>query len=323
MRTLVIGASGYVGRRVGARLLAAGHEVVGLARSADAQRRLDELGFGVLPGDVADPDGIVRGLDRFDVVVFAPQVDHDTEVQAVDALVGALSGTGTRFIFTSGTGVVAIRTAGEWDDRVFAEDDPPPPRPAAYAGRIAAEQLVRAAGASGRLTTAVVRPPMVWGYGRCPPIAALHASVSTGAVCYVGSGLAVYGTVHVDDLADLYLAIIERGTSGALYHAVSGEVSWRCLAEEVGRLRGVPTRSIGMDEAKEVFGPFLATVVFGSCSRITARRARDELRWEPSPDRLDIYAEVAHPAFTSPDAGTSGGFTLAEALRTMSPKALA
>jgi hypothetical protein len=85
--------------------------------------------------------------------------------------------------------------------------------------------------------------------------------------------------------------------SGALYHAVSGETNWRSLAEEVARLRGLPTRSVGYAEARELFGPFVATVVFSYNSRTRCPRTRQELGWSPSPDRLDIFAELAHPSF--------------------------
>jgi hypothetical protein len=69
------------------------------------------------------------------------------------------------------------------------------------------------------------------------------------------------------------------------------------LAEEVGRLRGLPTRSIGFAEAEELFGKFVALIIFSMCSRIRCPRTREELGWKPSAERLDIFGEMGHPSF--------------------------
>lgn len=295
MRTLVIGATGYVGRSIVQRLREIGHRVAGLARSAEARARLAEAGAGAIDGDVAEPAAVIPSLAGFDAIVYAAQTDIPTERRAVAALVEALKGSGKRFVYTSGTAVLAQRADGDWTEESFAEDDPF--TRSDYAGaRCDTEDLVRAAAADGLLAN-VVRPPMIWGHGRCPPLSALHGSARSGAVCYLGRGLGAYSSVHVDDLAEIFALVLEKGAPGALYHAVSGETNWRSLAEEVARLRGLPTRSVGYAEARELFGPFVAHVVFAQNSRTRCPRTRNELGWRPSPDRLDIFAEMAHPTF--------------------------
>jgi nucleoside-diphosphate-sugar epimerase len=303
VRTLVIGATGYVGRSIVRRLRELGHEVSGLARSDKARAKLAEAGAGAIDGDVTDPASIIPQLGSFDAIIYTAQTDIPTERRAVEALVGALKGSGKRFVYTSGTAVLAQRADGDWTEESFAEDDPF--ERSAYAGaRCDTEDLVRAAAAEG-LRSNVVRPPMIWGHGRSPPLSALHGSARSGAVCYLGRGLGAYSSVHVDDLAEIFALVLERGVPGALYHAVSGETNWRSLAEEVARLRGLPTRSVGYDEARELFGPFVAHVVFAHNSRTRCPRTRAELGWSPSPDRLDIFAEMGHPAFMA-IAGASG-----------------
>jgi hypothetical protein len=66
-----------------------------------------------------------------------------------------------------------------------------------------------------------------------------------------------------------------------------------------------------------VFGPFLGPVVFASCNRTRCPRTHADLGWKPSPDRLDLYAELAHPAFMGVDASgeAEAHFTLADALK--------
>lgn len=315
MKTLVIGASGYVGGRVARAFGMAGHEVSGLARSNNAAARVAEAGATVVTGDLSDLDALRPLVVATDCVVFAPMVDFATERAALDMLIDTLAGTGKALVFTSGTAVLAKRTEGYWFDGNYGEDEP-------WDGdeinrtRIPIENIVREGGQRGIRAT-VIRPPLIWGHGHAPPVHALHSSARTGAICYVGPGLNVFSTIHVDDLADIFLLAATRGTPGALYHAVSGETNFRSLAEQIAGLRDLETRSISGAEIEEVFGPFLGPVVFASCNRTRCPRTHADLGWKPSPDRLDLYAELAHPNFMAIDAsaGEEAHFTLAEALK--------
>jgi nucleoside-diphosphate-sugar epimerase len=148
-------------------------------------------------------------------------------------------------------------------------------------------------------------------------LAALHGSARTGAVCYPGRGLNVCSSIHVDDLAHIFLLALDKGRPGALYHAVSGETNWRSIAEHIAKLRNLPTRSVSYEAALSLFGPFLAPIVFATNMRTRCPRTRSELGWEPHPERLDLFAELAHPAFMAmgKEDGDDAGFTLASALR--------
>jgi nucleoside-diphosphate-sugar epimerase len=295
MRTLIIGATGFAGRNLARRLRELGHEVSGLARSEASAKTIAEAGLGVVTGNVAEPESIVPALANVDAVFFAPRVDAKTEMRAVQVILGAMEGTGKRFIFTSGTGVFTIKTGGEWHEANYAEDDEFVRAPLA-GERVDIENVVRAAANRGIHGT-VVRPPMIWGHGSQRTLSALHGSARSGAVCYLGRGLNVMSGIHVDDLADIYALTLTKGVSGALYHAVSGETSWRAFAAEVARLRGLPTRSVDIAEAEELFGNVITHIVFSCCNRSRCPRTRSELGWSPNPNRVDIFAELAHPSF--------------------------
>jgi nucleoside-diphosphate-sugar epimerase len=60
MKIFLAGASGAIGRRLTPLLLAAGHEVTGMTRSADAARQLEAAGVHPVIADVYDPDGLKR-----------------------------------------------------------------------------------------------------------------------------------------------------------------------------------------------------------------------------------------------------------------------
>jgi uncharacterized protein YbjT (DUF2867 family) len=66
MRILVAGASGFVGRHLTPRLVAAGHEVTAMTRDPDRYR-----GSGTpVAGDIGDPDSLRRPLDGQDVAYY-------------------------------------------------------------------------------------------------------------------------------------------------------------------------------------------------------------------------------------------------------------
>ena len=187
--------------------------------------------------------------------------------------------------------------AGE-DLRSFAEDEPFVAR-RQIAPRLETERLVRDAAQRG-VRAMVVRPPLIWGHGGCQIIAEFyHSARTTGQVCHIGRGLNVYSNVHVDDLATLYRLCIEKGVAGALYFAVSGEVSYGVMARAIADTLGVPTRSVTIAEGIAIWGKGLAGIVLCSCSRQRSPRSREELGWAPSEDRLDILEECRNPAYAA------------------------
>src|SRR5690242_15017551 len=69
MRVFVTGASGWIGSHVVPELLAAGHQVVGLARSDASAAALEARGVVVRRGDLDDPAGIGAAAAEADGVV--------------------------------------------------------------------------------------------------------------------------------------------------------------------------------------------------------------------------------------------------------------
>lgn len=211
----------------------------------------------------------------------------------------ALAGTGKTFLFTGGTGLISERTDGDWSEHSFAEDDAFVPR-RQIAPRLETERTVRAASDRG-LRTMCLRPPLIWGNHAIKPIADMYPSArETGAVCYVGRGLNCYSSVHVEDLADLYLLALEKGVPGALYHSASGELNWRMIAETIAAELGVPTRSITFEEAAALWDRFTALIVFGSCSC-----SRSPVRAPNSAGRRAPTASICSPNAAIRASGTA------------------
>lgn len=296
MTALVIGATGYVGLRIAQDLIVHGYRTSGLARSAEKAAGLEEVGVVPLLGDVTRTGNLADLVSGFDVVVFAAMVPFETETEVIRGLVDAMCDSGAAndpdnrhengrsLVFISGSAVVALAAQdGSWNDNTFAEDDPFPfPALPARRIRLGTEQIVRDAADRG-LRTFVIRPPLIWGHGGSIQVPQFFESArSTGSVCYLGQGMNLYSHVHVDDVATVSRLALERGTPGAVYHAVAGEVNFRTIAEAVGSVVDAPTRSLDYDAACDLWGAPWVDLGLAVNSRIRAPRTRAELGWTPA-----------------------------------------
>jgi len=298
MRILIFGASGYIGRHVTRRLVGDGHAVTAWVRNDAGAAIATAAGATPEMGGMEDLAALADAALAHDAVLWIAQLLLEDERQVVHAMLQALEDTGRLFVFTGGASLLSTRTNGDWIENNYAEDDPFIPR-RQIAPRLEIETMVRGYAERG-LRAVVVRPPLVWGHGGSKVIADLfHSGTSTGSVCYVGRGLNVYSSIHVDDLADLYSRVLDRGVAGALYHAVSGETSFRNMAEAVAQTLNLPTRSISVAESIEVWDKFTGPIVFSGCSRTRSPRARADLGWAPDETRLDIIEECRNPAYVT------------------------
>lgn len=289
MRVLVIGATGYIGAAATQTLLRAGHDAVGLARTAEAEGRLRELGGGAIRGDVTDAGVLAQAASGFDAVMFTPRVTFAQEAEALAALVTALEGSGKTLIYLSGTGVMSIETPnGEWCDEAIGEKTPFTPLPW-IRQRVDAELAFLGAAERG-VRAMLLRPAHVWGYGGSTMLRALFQGArATGAAPYVGLGLHAYAHVHVDDLADLCRLVLERGESGATYNGVGGEMNFRDLARATAQVLGCEARSITQAQAQEIWGEWQGRLLFGMSCPARAPQSR-ALGWAPR--RMDLEEDI-------------------------------
>lgn len=295
MRILVLGATGYLGSHIARHLTASGHQVSGLSRTSEGDQALGAHDVVPLRGDLSRPDAIIDLMRRHDATIYAAQLTLQQEYDTVATLLKATHGRGHHFIFTSGTGLLSQRTDGLWSEDSFAEDDPF--EPSKYIGlRLETETIVRRAGSSGSVRAMVVRPPMIWGHGGCGHLRMFYSDAgSTGEVCYLGPGLNLYSNVHVDDLAEVYRLALEKGTAGALYHAVAGELNNRTLAEAVAQDLDLSARSINFAEGVRRWGKFETLIGMATCSRSRSPRTRQELGWTPR--HIDLLTDIGHPGY--------------------------
>src|SRR5512144_2256744 len=98
MNVFVTGAGGYIGGSVAMALLAAGHRVRGLTRSAASAERLAANGIEPVIGTLDDAQVLTRAARAADGVINAASADH---AAAVRALIAGLEGSSKPLLHTS------------------------------------------------------------------------------------------------------------------------------------------------------------------------------------------------------------------------------
>jgi nucleoside-diphosphate-sugar epimerase len=282
MRVFVTGATGWVGSAVVKDLMAAGHQIVGLARSDASAQALAAAGAGVQRGDLEDLDSLRSGAAACDGVIHTAfghdfskfQANTEIDRRAIEAIGDVLAGSGRPFVTTSGTLMIAMVAPG----RLGTEQDEPP----ASIPRVSSE-LATLSLASRDVRSSVIRlSPSVHADGDRGFVPHLiDIARRTGISGFIGDGASRWPAVHRLDAARAFRLALEVGEAGSRYHAVGDEsIPVREIAEVIGRKLNLPTASKTPEEAAGHFG-FLA-MFLGLDAPASSALTRERLGWVPT-----------------------------------------
>lgn len=281
MRIFLTGANGFIGGAAACALIAAGHTVRGLVRSAEKAELVRAFGIEPVVGSLDDAALLQAEARAADAVINAASSDHRA---AVEALLAALSGSGKPFIHSSGTSIVADLAMGEPSERIFDEAMPIEPLPE-RAARVAIDRLVLTAPG---IRAIVLCNAMIYGNALGPPAQSVQIPVlarqagASGVARYIGRGLNRWSNVHIADVAAVYGLALAKAPGGSFFYIESGEEALGEIAGAIAaRLDLGAAQSWPAEEAIAAWGRNLAVLSLGSNSRVRGRAAA-ELGWSPA-----------------------------------------
>jgi nucleoside-diphosphate-sugar epimerase len=295
MRVFVTGATGHIGSAVVPELLAAGHQVIGLARSERSAAALAAAGAEVQRGALDDLDGLREAAMGADGVVHLAYM-HDVsltdpngyavagaaDLRAIEAMGGALEGTGKPLVITSGSlGLAWMLAPG----RVATESDAFDP--ASTQPRVASENAVIRLAERGVRSSIVRLPPTVHSsldhHGFIPRL--IGIARDQGVSVFVGEGANRWPAVHTLDAARLFRLALEAAPAASRLHGTGDDgVAFRDIAAVIGVHLAVRVASISREEADAHFGFLGAFVSTDNPTSSTLTRAL--LGWNPIHPRL-------------------------------------
>jgi nucleoside-diphosphate-sugar epimerase len=290
MRVFVTGASGFIGSAVVSELIDAGHQVLGLARSASSADAVEAAGAHVHRGDLEDLESLRAGAESADGVIHLA-FNHDftdyagaaeTDRRAIDTLGAVLAGSDRPFVVTSGLAGFAFGRTMTEDDAA----DPDSPRASEHAALAFASRGVR---------VAVLRlPPSVHGEGEHGFVPRLiDIAREKGVSAYPGDRSNRWPAVNRFDAARLFRLALESAPAGARLHAIGDEgVPVRDIAGTIGRHLSLPVTAIAPETAADHFG--WLGVFFSLDVPASSALTRERLGWRPTQTGLLDDLEEGH-----------------------------
>jgi nucleoside-diphosphate-sugar epimerase len=305
MKIFIAGATGVLGRAVVPLLVARGHEVIGMSRSAAKQDLVRGLGARPVVADALDPDAVARAVASAEPEVIVHELTafsgatslrdarhpersrtvmmtNRLRTEATDHLLTAGRAVGARRFVAQSFGAVRwSRTGGP----VLTEADPlDPDPPAALRGPLAGILHVeRAVPAIEWGEGLVLRYGGFYGPGTAisrAPDAEMAAPVRKRRFPVIGDGGGVFSHIHIDDAAVATAAAVERGRPG-IYNIVDDEPApvreWLpALASALGAKppRRIP-RWLGRLAAGEA-----AMLMLTQAKGASNEKAKRELGWQ-------------------------------------------
>ncbi len=278
MKILITGATGYIGSSVVSKLVSAGHRVTAIVRSQPSALKAQTAGAITVTGDLYDAAWLTEELSQHDAAIHAAAPSDGTAHQlndaVIDAAIAAFGGTNRPFILTGG-----IWRYGE-NDRISEASPAAAAAISAWRGPLERRLL------DSDVRASIVEPGIVYGNGAgIPALIADAPRTDDGDIMLIGSGNQRWTSVHVDDLADLYVAVLENAKGGERYLGVTGD---NPTVRELGEAVAGPDNTVVPEDdtaSRERLGAAFADALLLDQAAVTTK-ARDAFGWNPQQPTL-------------------------------------
>jgi nucleoside-diphosphate-sugar epimerase len=302
MKVFVAGATGALGTQLVPQLVARGHEVVGMTRTASKQDELRALGARPVVVDALDPDAVAQAVASAEPEVIvhqltalsgkmslrdarhperAPmaQMTNRLRTEATDHLLAAGRAVGARRFVAQSFGSFRFTRAG---GSLQTEADPPDPdqRQPGLEAILYLEQAVTTIDWGEGL---VLRYGGFYGPGTgisSAPDAVMARPIRKRRFPIVGDGGGVWSLIHISDAAAATAIAVERGGPG-IYNVVDDEPAPVCewLPVLASALGAKPPRRIPRWLGRVAAGE-MATRMMTEAQGASNEKAKRELGWQ-------------------------------------------
>lgn len=328
MRVFITGASGLVGAAVAKAMIDHGHEVHALVRDEATADRMRASGYTAVRGDIRNSDAWEESAAEADALIHlvfprAPKrmgkayLRKAAEVDRAgfEALVRAARAGGQcrAICYTSGISV----HGNHGDDWV---DEETLPRPGLLGSiKYAGEKRALDAASEG-LPAFALRPGLV--YAAQGVFADFFLKpAAKGRFDRIGEGRAFHSTIHLHDLAQAFVAAVERPPVGKVLNIVDDvPYRWRDLADLLlGAFGGGKARSAPPWLVSLAGGRALVEILTESY-RVRNDRARQMLDWQPTFARLEDGLPSVITAFLDQEVQVSAEFRRGRPVNAAAPR---
>lgn len=298
MHVLITGIGGFVGPRLARNLVEHGHQVSGTCQAGAPPLASPLLeGIELHHADLLDPDSLERAVHAVqpDAIVNLAGLSHvgDSWKRPGEYFRVNVLGTENLLAAAGNCSVVCVSSAEVYGpvpegEQPLHEERLPDPRSPYALTKAAAERIALARGAVVARAFNLAGPGQARGFA-LPAFACQLAAISRGEVARVvkvGNLTARRDFVHVDDGADAFRILAERGRPGRVYNIASGHAV--SIAEALDRLRGISGIQAEVQEDPDLLRPVDIPLLQGD-----ARRLR-QLGWEPRRTLDDALADLWH-----------------------------
>lgn len=240
----ITGATGFIGSRVAARLLAQGERIRCLVRSRTKAAALTAAGAELIEGDLTDSEVHERGMAGasgaihlaaiYDIGIVDRAALWRTNVDGTRAFLDALRrAQQIKGVFISSTVALGPSNRGEPSEAYSG-----PYHSAYHHSKAESHRLARAAQSEG-IPLVIVCPSFVYGPGDEGPAGRLINDLRGRKLPALLSRPSVFSYVYVDDVADGIVAALARGKPGLVYTLSGEEATLTEYARRVCALAGV------------------------------------------------------------------------------------
>jgi 2-alkyl-3-oxoalkanoate reductase len=303
MKVFVAGVTGALGRQLVPQLVARGHEVVGMTRSASKQDLVRSLGARPVVVDALDPDAVARAVTSAEPEVIvheltalsgkmsmrdarhpdrssSAKMTNRLRTEATDHLLAAGRAVGARRFVAQSFGAFRFaRTGGPVQTEADSVD--PDPRQTGLEAILYLEHAVTTIDWGEGLA---LRYGGFYGPGTgisLAPDAVMAGPIRKRRFPIVGTGGGVWSHVHIEDAATATAIAVERGPPG-IYNVVDDDPApvreW--LPVLASALGAKPPRRIPRWLGRLLAGE-MATLMMIEARGASNAKAKRELGWQP------------------------------------------